>query len=98
MRPLFLVCLLALGCAAPAYAWSDHAHATLLALRAAPEIAPAARVGVETLDDFLRAEEPRIAALLSQDEAGAAAHFPGYPARPAALAFTAAPDRSDAER
>lgn len=82
----------------PARAWSDHGMATYRALAPLPEVADAAPVAVESLADFLRAEEAQIEAVLAQTERWAAAHLQAYPPLPAALRFVADPARSDAAR
>jgi hypothetical protein len=88
-----LMCCLALGPAPRALAWTDHARATYFALRDATLPGQLQSVKVESLDDFLRAEEPAIAKLLAEQEAWASAYFSDYPRRPADLSFSAAPDR-----
>lgn len=79
-------------------AWGNHALPAYRALEAMPEIANAAPVAAEPLEAFLKAEERTIEALLASQEAWAAANLQSYPPRPAALAFTANPERSDEAR
>jgi hypothetical protein len=82
-----------------AWAWGNHSFPAYRAFEKMPEVASAAPVTVEPLDAFLKAEEKTIEALLASQEAWAAANLEKYPARPAALAFTADPARSaDARR
>lgn len=70
-------------------AWGNHALASYRVFEAMPEVAKAAPVNAEPLGAFLRAEEKAIAKLLAEQEAWLLANVPNYPARPAALAFTA---------
>jgi hypothetical protein len=98
-RTLLLAVAACLTAAAtPALAWNSHAFAAYRALEAMPEVAKAAPVTVEPLEAFLKAEERPIEALLASQEAWAASNLAPYPARPAALAFTADPARGDAQR
>ncbi len=76
----------------------SHAFAAYRALERMPEVAKAQPVVVESLEDFLKAEERPIEALLASQEAWAAGNLKAYPARPAALAFTADAKRDDAAR
>lgn len=80
------------------FAWSNHSFAAYRTFENMPEVANAAPITVEPLEAFLKAEEKPIAALLADQETWAAAHLENYPARPAALAFTANAARSDAAR
>ncbi len=81
-----------------ASAWSNHTLAAYRALEVMPEVVNASPVNAEPLDAFLRSEEKTIEALLASQEAWAAANLDHYPPRPAKLAFTANPDRSDEAR
>ena len=87
--PTALAWLLAGAAAGPAAAWSNHALCTWPALSVLPQIAQAAPVPVERLEDFLSAEGPALARLLDAEERWAREHVPTYPARPDALAFRA---------
>ena len=82
----------------PAWAWNSHAFASYRALEKMPEVAGAQPVVVEPLEAFLNSEERALEALLASQEAWAGGNLASYPARPAALAFTANPARSDSER
>ncbi len=77
--------------ASDAMAWGDHRLPSYRAFERMPEVAQAAPPKVESLQDFLRAEEPAIEKLLAQQEVWAAANLKFYPALPAALAFKANP-------
>ena len=81
----------ALSClfAGPSAAWSNHALCTWPALSVLPEVAQAAPVKAERLEDFLAAEAAALVPVLAQEEQWARAHIPTYPARPEALAFKA---------
>jgi hypothetical protein len=92
-----LAALLALSSGA-ALAWGNHSFAAYRAFERMPEVATAAPVPVETLESFLKADEPAIAALLQEQEVWASSHLDYYPARPAGLAFTADPKRTDSAR
>jgi hypothetical protein len=97
----FLRCtvLLLTGLAATqAWAWGNHSLAAYRAFERMPEVATASTATVEPLEVFLRAEEGTLEALLAAQEAWAVAHLEKYPPRPAALAFTANPVRSDEAR
>lgn len=98
--PCFAIVLsLILAVASPhAFAWGNHSFSAYRAFESMPEVANAASVKAESLDAFLRAEEKTIEALLASQEAWAVANLEKYPARPAALAFTANTDRPDEAR
>jgi hypothetical protein len=84
--------------ASQAMAWGSHSAISYRAFEKMPEVANAAAVTVEPLESFLRAEENTIEALLASQEAWARSNIDKYPARPAALAFSADPSRSDDAR
>jgi len=92
------VLLLVSLAATQAMAWGNHALASYRAFEKMPEVAAAPTVVAEPLESFLRAEENTIEALLASQEAWARANLDKYPARPAALAFTADYQRSDEAR
>ena len=79
-------------------AWGNHSLATYRALEKMPEVAQASSVTAEPLDSFLRAEEKTLEALLASQEAWAVSNLERYAVRPAGLAFTADPGRSDESR
>jgi len=70
-----------------AYAWSDHGLGTWLALKAVPELNPAAKVRAETFEDFVAAEPEAIAAMLIVEETWARVNVVSYPALPDSLRF-----------
>ena len=72
-----------------AFAWGEHTLASYPALGALPEIANAAPVRIESLEQFLSAEEQSLVTVLAEEEQWARANVPNYPERPAALAFEA---------
>ncbi|MBW7926305.1 MAG: phospholipase, partial [Burkholderiaceae bacterium] len=82
-------------CAAPAFAWSNHALATAPALEAMPEFAGLAPVKVESLESFLAAQGASLEKVLDEQERWAREHVIAYPPRPEALRFVAA-DAADA--
>jgi hypothetical protein len=81
-----------------ALAWSNHSYAAYRTFERMPEVASAAPVVAEPLEAFLKAQEKAIENLLASQETWAAANLAVYPPRPAALAFTAKPERSDEAR
>lgn len=87
MKHLLLAFALALGTAAPAWAWSNHALAAYRAFEVLPEVAQAAPVAAEPLEDFLAAQATPIAKLLAQQDAWAQQHIAHYPPLPADLRF-----------
>jgi len=89
MQKILIAALLALGTASPALAWSNHALASYRAFEALPEVAQAAPVAAEPLEDFLRAQAAPVEALLASEDAWAQAHIAHYPPLPAPLRFDA---------
>ncbi|WP_374660058.1 hypothetical protein [Inhella sp.] len=77
-------------------AWGNHALLSYRAFEGMPEVAQAAPVRVEPLDDFLRAQESRLVNMLDAQEAWARREIRAYAPRPDALRFT--PQPGDAER
>jgi len=78
------------ACAAPAFGWSGHALDTWAALKDVPELARAAPVRVETIEDFLASQAAALEQVLDAEEAWSRAHVSTYPPRPDALRFVAA--------
>jgi len=95
-RILALLGLLVLAQAA--HAWSNHALITRPALSAMPEMRSLQPVRVESLAAFLAAEPAAIAKLLDDEEAWCQREIPGYPARPAGLAYRPQPGWTDEQR
>jgi len=92
-------CALALWAGATAaLAWGNHSLLSYRALEALPQVAQAAPVKVEPLDDFLRAQAPAIAALTDAQEAWARSQIRAYTPRPDALRWQADATATDAER
>lgn len=81
---------LAALCAAPAFAWGNHALGTWAALKDVPEFATLEPVRVESLDSFLAAQAEALEPVLDAQEAWSREHVPTYPPRPDALRFVAA--------
>jgi len=81
-----------------ACASDNHSLAAYRALERMPEVMEAPAAAAEPLEAFLKAEEKALEALLASQEAWAVANLEKYPPRPAALAFVADPERSDAAR
>lgn len=99
MRFFHSVVLLLAGLASmQAVAWENHSLASYRAFENMAEVAAAPSATAEPLEDFLRAEENTLEALLASQEAWALANIERYPARPDALAFRADPERSDEAR
>lgn len=92
--PAVLVLLAAL--AAPA--WEHHPLFTGPALSILPEVAKAAPVAAEPLEDFLLAVEAELAEVLAAEEAWARENLPLYAPRPDALAFAPGSARTIRER
>ncbi len=95
-RAIALVALLAAPNAAQA--WSNHGLVSYQTFRDMPEVAGAAPVKVEPIEDFLRDQEPAIAALLDAQEKWARASLTTYPPRPDELAFKPDAVREDSAR
>ena len=87
MKHLLLAFALTLGATAPAWAWSNHALAAYRAFEVLPEVAQAAPVAAEPLENFLAAQATPIAELLAQQDAWAQQHIAHYPPLPASLRF-----------
>ena len=79
-----------------AFAWSNHALCTWVALSVLPELTGRAPVRVESLASFLAADPAGLAAVLRDEEAWARTHVPAYPPRPDSLALAA--DAAPGER
>lgn len=87
MKRLLAAAALVLAASGPARAWSNHALASYRAFEHMPEVAQAAPVAAEPLEDFLATEADAIAALLARQEAWAQAQLDSYPPLPEALRF-----------
>lgn len=89
----FRIAVAALLCGAPAFAhaWNNHTLLTWGALEGMPEIRQA-QVKVESLNDFLAAEDAALTGVLDKAEAWAQTNVPTYPARPADIAWQAGGD------
>jgi hypothetical protein len=81
-----------------ALAWSNHTFAAYRAFDAMPEVAQAAPVQVEPLENFLKDQEIAIEKLLASQDNWAKANLEVYPPLPAALSFRANAARSDEAR
>lgn len=95
MKRLFLTTLLCLSTSA--WAWSNHALAVYRAFEVMPEVAQAAPVTAEPLEDFLRAQAAPIEALLASEDGWAQAHIAHYPPLPAQLRFQAQAAQGNAQ-
>lgn len=96
MHKMLITTLLALCASGTAQAWSNHALASYRAFEVLPEVAQAAPVAAEPLEDFLRAQAAPIEALLDSEDAWARAHIAHYPPLPAQLRFQAQAAPADA--
>ncbi len=94
----YFFALIALLTAGQAWAWGNHSLPAYRAFEVMPEVSQAPAVVVEPLEQFLRAEEKTLEALLASQEAWAQSNLAHYPARPAALAFKADATRPDDAR
>ncbi|KQY81183.1 hypothetical protein [Pelomonas sp. Root1444] len=81
-----------------AQAWGNHTPMCYRAFERMPEVAGAAAVKAEPLDDFLRDQEAAIARELDAQETSAREQLKGHAPRPDALRFVAGTKRSDADR
>lgn len=85
MKRLLITALL--GLCTTAWAWSNHALATYRAFEGMPEVAQAAPVVAEPLENFLAAQAQPIALTLAAQEGWAQLHLAHYPKLPVALFF-----------
>jgi hypothetical protein len=79
--------LAAVICSTNAWAWSIHGVATFQSLRDLPEVARAPQVRVESIEEFLLANQSALSQLLDAEEKWAKRNLPEYPALPDALKF-----------
>jgi len=79
-----------------ASAWSDHALGAYPALAAIPRVQGSPPVKVESLDDFVAAEQDGLRAVLEQEEVWARENVPAYPPRPEGLDFSPQRDQLNA--
>lgn len=80
---------------ASVWSWSNHTLVSHQLVQSMPEVANAAPVKVESLAEFLMANEQQVAQLLAEDEAWMAENLWHYNPRPDALAFTATGSQDD---
>lgn len=78
-------------------AWSEHTLISFPVLETMPEVADIPAVKVETLEEFLIAEQDGLEKALAQDEAWLRENSEYYHARPDAIAFKAGKDAADIE-
>ncbi len=71
----------------PVWAWDNHALGTVIALSQMKEVVEAPQVTVETLENFLKAEQKSLQNVLRAEEEWARKSVPSYPPRPNNLAF-----------
>ncbi len=98
LTPITLLALLLVVFAPPVFSWGNHSFPSYRAFEKFPEVANSVPITVETLENFLKAEEKTLEALLASQEAWAQANIEKFPARPAMLAFKADPTRPDDAR
>lgn len=98
MFPMRLLLALSVLLPSLAQAWGNHSPMCYRAFERMPEVANAAPVTAESLEDFLRAQEAAIARTLDAQEAWAREHLKGHAPRPDALRFVPDPARSDGQR
>ncbi len=78
-----------------ASAWQQHTLISYPVLKTMPEVASAPKVKVETLEEFVIAEQKGLETFLANDEAWLRENAPHYLPRPDALAFKAGGDTAD---
>lgn len=69
-------------------AWTNHTIGTYVTISEMPELKNAAKVKVESFEDFIKKESKGLAKLLQEQEEFAVKNFKNYPARPDSLIFT----------
>jgi len=96
MKIITKLCLpLAMACSTQLWAWSNHTLVSQHLVETIPEVKQAPPVPVESLAEFLIANEQDIEQLLADDEAWMAENLWHYNPRPASLAFQATGNASD---
>lgn len=78
-----------------AWSWSNHTLVSHQLVQSMPQVAEAAPVKVESLAEFLMANEQQVAQMLAADEAWMAQNLWHYNPRPEALAFTVTGNQDD---
>lgn len=86
---------LALFCSAQVCAWSNHTLVSHQLIQSMPQVASVAPVKVESLAEFLLANETAVAQLLAEDEIWMAQNLWHYSPRPDNLAFKATGNSQD---
>ena len=86
---------IALFCSAQVCAWSNHTLVSHQLIQSMPQVASVAPVKVESLAEFLLANETAVAQLLAEDEVWMAQNLWHYSPRPDNLAFTATGNSQD---
>lgn len=87
--------LLTLACSTNLWAWSNHTLVSHQLIQSMPKVASSAPVKVESLTEFLMANESELAALLAEDEVWMAKNLWHYNPRPETLAFKATGNAED---
>jgi hypothetical protein len=90
-----LVLPIALACSGNVWAWSNHTLVSHQLVLTMPQVASAEPVKVESLAEFLMANETAVAQLLAEDETWMAQNLWHYKPRPASLAFEATGNKDD---
>lgn len=86
---------IALFCSAQVCAWSNHTLVSHQLIQSMPQVASVAPVKVESLAEFLLANETAVAQLLAEDEVWMAQNLWHYSPRPDNLAFTVTGNSQD---
>ena len=82
-------------CSANLWAWSNHTLVSHQLIQSMPQVASASPVKVESLAEFLMANEAAVAELLAKDEVWMSQNLWHYNPRPEALAFLATGEQKD---
>lgn len=90
-----LVLPMAMVCSAQVLAWSNHTLVSQQLVQTMPEVASAEPVAVESLAEFLMANEADVANLLSEDEIWMSQNLWHYNPRPEGLKFVATGNAQD---
>lgn len=90
-----LVLPMAMVCSAQVLAWSNHTLVSQQLVQTMPEVASAEPVAVESLAEFLMANEAEVAQLLAEDEVWMSQNLWHYNPRPEGLKFVATGNAQD---
>jgi hypothetical protein len=80
------------------HAWGDHPLVSLPVLLTIPEVRNADLVRVESMEDFIQADQKHLEKVLLNEEAWTKQHLPSYPLLPKSLTFTASGGKNAVSR